>query len=163
MKKALLFLGIAGAGAGIYFYYKQQIDDLMNFTYEIIGYGIDKLTLADATIRLTIRVHSTSKLSATITNLNLDVYMDDVKLGNVQEVNPIIIPAMGYSDVEVKVNFSPVQIGQNAINLIQNYAQKNDSVIRTAGYMKVKAGFVSTSVPFEYTTTIKEQMLAPTT
>jgi LEA14-like dessication related protein len=158
MKKAIILLGVAGAATGIYLYYKKQVDLLMDFTYEIIGYGVETASLTQAVIKITIRVHSASKLSATVSDMNLDVYMEGVKLGNVQDVKPIVIPAMGYSDAEVKVAFSPLQIGQNAVDLIRNYTAKQDAQIRVAGYMKVKAAFINTSVPFEYTTTVKEQL-----
>jgi LEA14-like dessication related protein len=158
MKKAIIILGIAGAATGIYLYYKKQVSLLMDFTYDIIGYGVEKVGMAESIIKLTIRVHSASKLSATVSDMNLDVYMEGVKLGNVKEVKPIVIPAMGYSDVELKVAFSPLQIGQNAVDLVRNYTSKMDAQIRVAGYMKVKAAFINTSVPFEYTTTVKEQL-----
>lgn len=156
MKKLLIFGGIAGAVAGIVIYYKKQVALLEDFDYKVIGGRIDHIKEDDAVIYIKFRVFNKSKLQAIITNLNLDVLIDGTKVANVEEVKDILVPAKGYSDVEIKVAFNPKQIGQNILNLALGFLSKMDSNIRLDGYMTVKAGFIKTSVPFYYNTTAKE-------
>jgi LEA14-like dessication related protein len=156
MKKALIFVGIAGAVTGIVFYYKKQIAMLEDFDYKIIGFKVDHVKEEDALIYITFRVFNKSKLQAVITDLNLDVLLDQVKIASIEEARQILVPANGYSDVEIKVAFSPKNIGQNIVNLAIGFAGKMDTFIQLNGYMKLKAGFIKTSVPFSYNTSVKE-------
>lgn len=156
MKKALIFVGIAGTVTAIALYYKKQMELLQNFTYKIIGFGVDHFKMDDALINLTIRVFSQSTLQAEVSDMNLDVFIGDVKVATVSDTNPMIVPAKGYSDVKIKVAFNPKQIGQNAVDLIAGFVSKRDERITMNGYMKIKSSIVKTSIPFTYTTTIKE-------
>lgn len=156
MKKILIFGTIAGAVTGIVIYYRKQVELLQDFDYKIIGGRIEKLKEDDAVIYVKYRVFNKSKLQAIITDLNLDVLIDNTKVANIEEAKDLVVPAKGYSDIEIKIAFSPKQIGQNILNLAIGFVSKMDSNIRLNGYMKLKAGFIKTSVPFYYNTTFKE-------
>ena len=157
MKKVLIVLGIAGAATGIFLYYKKQVELLQQFTYKIIGIAFPKIGLQESICRLTIRIFSDSAIQAEVSDMNLDVYIEGVLVGNIRETKPIIVPSKGYSDIGLSVAFSPLEIGRNAIDLITDFATKRDALIDVKGFMKVKSGFIKTSVPFEYQTTFKEQ------
>jgi LEA14-like dessication related protein len=86
------------------------------------------------------------------------VYINDIKVSTLRDVAPIIIPAMGYSDIAIKVAFSPLSIGQNAVDLILGSMATKDALIRLNGYAKVKTAFIKTSVPVTYATTLKEYL-----
>lgn len=159
MKKALIFIGIAGAVTGIVIYYKKQVALLEDFAYKIIGIRFDKLPKTDAEdfiFYVKYRVWNKSKLQATITDMNLDVLMDNTRIANVEEEKDILVPANGYSDVEIKVIVNPKEIKTNVLNLAIGFAGQMNSTIRLNGYLKLKAGFIKTSVPFSYSTTLKE-------
>lgn len=156
MKKVLIIsLTVAVIGGGIYYYYK-QVTLLTNLDYKLIGFHVESLSLTQSVVDLDMRIWSKSTIEATIKNLDLNVFIDGVKLGNVTEISTIVIPAKGYSDVKLKVILSPLQIGENVLNLFNNYSSNKDSKILMTGFAKVKSSFIETTVPFTYQTTIKE-------
>ena len=158
MKKVIIIGAIVLViGGGAYYYYK-QVSLLQNLKYKLIGFHIEALSLTQSVVNLDMRIWSESTLEATVKNLDLNVFLDGVKLGNVSEVSTIVIPAKGYSDVKLKVIFSPLQIGQNTLNLLSNYNNNKDSKILMTGFAKVKSAFIETTVPFTYETTIKQML-----
>lgn len=143
---------------GAIYYYSKQVNLLTNFTYKLTGIRIDALSLTKSAIDLSVRIFSPSTIEAKITNLDLDVFIDNVKVGHVSELAPIIVPAKAYSDINLKVEFNPLELGSNAVNLLGNYYQHQDSIILMTGFATVKSAFIQTTVPFHYASTIKEML-----
>lgn len=156
MKKFIIGSAIVLVIGGAIYYYYRQANLLTNLTYKLIGFHFESLSLTNSVIDLELRIWSQSTIEATIKNLDLQVFIDGVKLGNINELTPIVVPAKGYSDIGLKVSFSPLTIGQNALNLLSNYQTNKDSKILMTGFATVKSSFIETTVPFTYETTIRE-------
>ncbi len=142
--------------AGLFFFYNHQVDLIKNLTYKLTGLRIIKLDEAETILSVGLQIASTSTLEAEITNLNLDFYINGVKLANITDESKIVLPAKGYSNVQLKIAISPKDLKQNFVNLASYFIQNKDAVVRFTGYGKVKTAFITTTLPFEYETTIKE-------
>jgi len=59
------------------------------------------------------------------------------------------------TDVSYKFSFNPSLIIKNIVNILTLTVQLKDVVIVGDGYMKVKSGFLSTTIPFAYQNTLK--------
>lgn len=159
MKKIIIISSIVlVVGGGIYYFYKRQIELLKELTYKPMGLQLVKLDMDESIINLKLRITSTSTIEAMVDELNLDFYLNGIKLANIVENRTIVIPARGYSDVDLKIAFSPQAIKENVVSLGSYFIQKKDALIRLNGYAKVKSAFMSLRLPFEYETTLKELM-----
>lgn len=149
---ALVVLG------GVGFYYFKEIQLIQNITYQLIGFNVSNLSESVSTVTLDLRLFSQSTIDAEVEALFLDVYLDNVKLGSVQQVAPFLIPARGYSDAQLLVNFSPALLVGDALNLLTGTALSGDMAVQVLGYAKIKSSFLTLTIPFTYSTTAKELM-----
>lgn len=158
MKKALIIGSVVLLLAGGIYYYSKQINLLSNFTYKLTGIHLGAISMTKSAVDLFVRIYSPSTIEAKITNLDLDIFIDNIKVGHITDLAPIIVPAKAYSDISLKVEFNPLELGSNAINLLGNYYQHQDSIILMTGFATVKSAFIQTTVPFHYETTIKAML-----
>lgn len=167
----LSILGVtAVAGVGAYFYYQRQIDLLKNhLRYKLISFSIEKpedLGLDESAINFVLRIFSDSKIEAKVNSLYLEIFVDGRKLGIIEnykfvgsdgiERDYFIIPAKGFSDVPLRLTFSPKLLVGNVMHVVINYISRKDMVINLTGNLHVQSAFISLSVPFAYDTTLKE-------
>lgn len=155
MKKVVIIGSLAILLAGGFFYYKKQIDLLYDLEYLPLGFHLQNLSGGNVSINLKLRIKSKSTISAEVTNLNLDVYVADRKLGNVREEKPLILPARGYSDIDVTVTFNPKEVGFNIADLLSNLALTGDTMVKFNGYGTAKSAFLTLNLPFTYETPLK--------
>lgn len=156
MKKYIIIGSLVVLLASAAVFYKKQLDLLQQYETEIMGIKIVKLSLDTSIINIKVRLHSQSTLQAEITELNLDFYMNGVFMAKIKDVRPVIIPAKGYSDIEVAVEFSPNALGKDAVALVSNLIKFQDADIRINGFGKVRSAFIKINVPITYDTTLKQ-------
>jgi LEA14-like dessication related protein len=157
MKKVIIIGAIVAiVGGGLYYFYKQQYSQVTNLDFKFLKVSLGKLAATDTILNISLMVTSNSTLEAKVTDLNLEVYINDKKVGNVSELSPIILPAKGSSVVDLKVAINPLQTGMDILDVAASYFKEKNAVVRINGYGKVKTAFIETSVPFTYDTTLKE-------
>jgi hypothetical protein len=59
------------------------------------------------------------------------------------------------TEVSYKFSFNPSLVIKNIVNILTLTVALKDVVIVADGYMKVKSGLLSTTVPFTYQNTLK--------
>lgn len=162
MKRGLIIgLAVASiAGVAGYLYYSKQVKLLQNsLTYKLISFSIGTVTETAAQVFLTMRIFSSSTLDADIQELYTDVYLNGILVGNVQNLDKFILPAKGYSDVNLTVTFSPRELLMDALKLVSSFLNAKDFFIKVQGFIKIKmVGFINMSVPFTYDTSLHEIM-----
>jgi LEA14-like dessication related protein len=158
LKTALWILGSGFAAFGIYRYFKWQVGLLKDYTYQFTGLKIITLTKNLVTIDVKMRFFTKSKIEVKVNRIYVDVKMNDKSVGFLNETQPLIIPANGYSDITLRMSFNPTQIVSNFYDLISNSFGTGDIKINFEGYANVKSGIISTTVPIAYETTLKEYL-----
>lgn len=156
MKGVIIIGSVVIVAGGAYYFYSQQIKKLKAMTYQFLKVAMTSFDKNVANLTVSLMVTSTSTLEAQITDLNLDIYFNNVKVGTVNEQKPIIIPAKGTSIVDLKVSIPISSIATNALGLAQSYFNEKNGAVKISGNAKVKSAFIVTTVPFEYDTTLKE-------
>lgn len=155
LKPIALIAGFSIIGVALYRYYKKQVTFLKDITYKVIGFKINKLSLQQVSLEITARVFNSSNIEATIKEMYLDAYINDVKIGNVTEVRDILILPQKSTDVTFNFNFDPRLVGQNIINILTGSLAAKDLIFDVKGYMRVKSGFLTLPLPFEYRNNLK--------
>ncbi len=166
MKKVLLAVGgLSLLGFGLYKYFKTQADLLSKFTWKIQGFKIRKFSLQELAIDVTFLFKSDADIEAKIQKLFLDLYLEGKNVGYIMEEKEFIIPAKGSSSIPIFVSINPQAIFKNVIDFTLNIAKSKDIRFKMEGFASVKSGFLATTLPIKYETSLKEYLkgLTPTT
>jgi LEA14-like dessication related protein len=159
MKKILLFTaGFAALGYVIYRYVIIQTSLLKDFSYKIIGIQVHSLTKTNLAFTLKIRFTNQSSIEATVSKLYSDVYLDGKNVGFITESKSFVIPGNGSSDVDI---YFSLQIGdflQNIVGLVLGAVQNKDIILSLRGTAKVSSGFITTTIPISYDTSLKKYL-----
>lgn len=151
--KISTILGVSGAailGAGIYMYYKKQVQFIKDITYQVQSIKIISWTSQQAVIAINAQVFNSSNLSGTIEELYLDVYMNGILLGHLQQTQNIPIYAQSFSVVPVTFTFNPSLVGLNILTMAEAMLVQKSANIEIRGYVRVKSGFITAKAPFSY-------------
>jgi LEA14-like dessication related protein len=163
MKKALLIIGGLGLlGFGLYKYFTYQAKKLLEFDWSFSGIKINKLSLNELNIVLTIRFISKADIEAKVEKLYLDLYLMGVRVGYINEDKPFVIPARGSSDIPLNISINPQIIFKNIIDVTSGIGKNKDVMFKFDGFAKIKSGFVSTTLPITYETSIKQYLASIT-
>lgn len=155
VKALLIASGIGIIGYAIYRYYKKQADLLTNYTYKVVGVQIGSITTENIVLDVTTRITNNSNVSATVTEIYLDAYLNGQNVANINEVKDIFVKANGDSDFTFRLSISPKLVLGNLVNIVTLSSAIKDLILNLDGYIKIKSGFLSVSLPFKYQNNIK--------
>lgn len=159
MKKALFILGGLGLlGFGVYKYFKTQVATLSNFTWKVTKFKIIKLSLSELSIDVNFLIRSDADLEAKVNKLYLDLYLQGKNVGFISEENGFVIPARGSADIPLHISISPQAILRNIIDVTLGSVKSKDVMFKLNGFANIKSGFISTTLPITYETSIKQYL-----
>jgi LEA14-like dessication related protein len=157
--RTYVILGGAGLIAfAIYKFYSTQFKLLKNIEYNLKNVKLNKITKDLISIDIIMKVNNYSNINATIKEMFLDLYINDVKVGNVQETKDILIKSGGQTDISFTFNVLPALILTNITQLLNVSLALKDAKVVATGYARMESGIIRAVVPFEYKTTIKEYL-----
>ena len=128
---------------------------LQNYTYKVVGLTVVGITTDNISLDITTRINNLSNVSATITEIYLDAYVNGQKVANINEVKDIFVKANGSSDFVFRLDVNPKLVLGNIVNIVTLSAATKDLIMNLNGFVKIKSGFVSVSLPFEYQNNLK--------
>jgi LEA14-like dessication related protein len=160
MKKFIIIgIVVAGLGLGIagYYYYSKQVDLLRDMSFKLLGVQAPKIGIDDTVLDITLRATSESTLQATIVNLYLDIFVNDVKVFTIVKDTAFLLPAKGYTDIDVTAQFSPRKLLFSATDILSAAAKmKNAKIdIRGSATAKIPVLNKNKNIPIDYTTYLK--------
>ena len=159
MKKTYLAIsGISILALAFYGYYKYQLKKLQDFEWKIKSFNLRKFSLNELLLDVTFLFTNKSDVEATIKKVYIDLYVQGINVGYIQEVKGFVLPARGTSSVPLTFSVNPQAIFKNVISIISGAGANKDLQFTLKGYANIKSGFVSTTIPIDYTTTVKEYL-----
>jgi hypothetical protein len=159
MKKALLILGGLGVlGFGLYKYFTYQAKKLLDFEWAFSGIKVNRFSLSELNLVITIRFTSKADIEAKVEKLYLDLFLMGVRVGYISEDKPFILPARGSADIPLNISINPQVIFKNIIDVTSGIGKNKDVMFKFDGFANIKSGFVSTTLPIKYETSIKEYL-----
>ena len=159
MKKTLLIIGGIGVLAfGLYKYFTYQTKKLLDFEWAFSGIKINKFSLTELNMVLTIRLISKADIEAKVEKLFLDLYLMGVRVGYVEGDKPFILPARGSSDIPLNISINPQVIFKNIIDVTLGVGKEKDVRFAFDGFAKIKSGIITTTLPIKYDTSIKKYL-----
>lgn len=159
MKKTILYIACFSILAGtVYWYFKVQTALLKDFSYKIIGFGIQNITRNNLSFTLKFRFINQSSIEATVKKLYSDVYIEGKNVGFITESKEFIIPAKGSSDIDLYFSVQLNNVIYNLPDLIGAILTNKDLKFALKGTVTVKSGFIKTTIPIEYDNTVKKYL-----
>lgn len=164
---------IALGGIG-YWYYTSQIELLKNsIVLSPVRIQLGSYTTDKAELLLTLRISSESNLDAEILDFSGSVVLNGIKIADIKlDTNQFIdattrktniLPARGYSDIDLVVSFAPNKILGDAWTIIKQFANSQDIAIQLAdSQARIKTGFIKTTISIPYYTTLRQILSSPT-
>lgn len=151
MKKVIIgVLSIGGIGLvayGLYSYFKKQASLLKQFKWKLKEFNLDTITPQLVKGSVTIRFTSISDLEFLITEFILKVYINGQEAGYVNDIAQSVIPANGYSDIPISFSIDPQYLLTDVSDILAYSLKQKDAIITLNGYVSVKSGFVSATIP----------------
>lgn len=153
MKKVLVgVFSIGGIGLvayGLYSYFKKQATLLKDFKWKIQSFNLDTISLQLIKGSVTIRFSSISDLEFLVTEFILKVYINGQEAGYVNDITQSLIPAQGYSDIPIAFTLDPQYLISDVSDILAYSMKQKDAIITLNGYVSVKSGFVSATIPIK--------------
>jgi LEA14-like dessication related protein len=157
MKKALLYLGGFGLlGGALYMYFKKQADLLLQYKVDIVGVKFGKVTANSVDMVISVKFTSIADLEAKVNKMYLDVAVEGANVGYVTNDKTFIIPAKGFSYIDLNITFNPKLILGNVVDIVIGVKKNKDINVDLNGFANVSSGILSTTIPIKYHTTIKQ-------
>jgi LEA14-like dessication related protein len=155
LKAILVFSGLGIIGYSLYRYYNKQITFLKDITYQVVGVKIVKIATDNISLDITNRIYNASNVEATVTEMYLDFYLNNVLIGNVNEAKDLVILPLKTTDITYRFMFNPKLVVKNLVSVVTFAVSAKDMTFEAKGYAKIKSGFVQTTIPFEYKNNLK--------
>jgi LEA14-like dessication related protein len=155
LKPTLIISGLGIIGYALYRYYQKQLNFLQNIQYSLKGLKILAVNKQEVSLEITQRVYNASNVEATVSEMFLDLYINEIKVGTIDETKDILLLGSKSTDVSYKLSFDPQLILKNVVNLVTLTVALKDMTVRASGFIKVRSGFISTTLPFEYKNNLK--------
>jgi LEA14-like dessication related protein len=154
-KSIFILSGLIIIGYSLFRYYRKQVDFLKDITYQIVGVGIRNISLSEVTLDISAKIFNASNVEATVKEIYLDVLMNGVKVGNINEIKDILILPSQTSVVSFSFSFNPRLIAGNIVNILSLTTMLKNVIFTLQGYVKVQSSFITTTIPFEYENNLK--------
>jgi LEA14-like dessication related protein len=155
LKPTLIIGGLGIIGYALYRYYQKQLNFLQNIQYSLKGFKIINVAKEAVTLEITQRIFNSSNVEANVSEMYLDLYINQIKVGTIDESKDILLLPNKSTDVSYKLTFDPQLILKNVVNLVTLTIALKDMQIKAEGYVKVKSSFISTTIPFSYKNNLK--------
>lgn len=151
----LILSGIGVIGYALYRYYMKQVEFLQNYQYKVTGLRIISLKADNVVVEVDTRIVNNSNVDAVIKEMYLDMYVNKVKVGNINEIKDITVRGNATSNFSFRLSFNPKLVLGNVVNIVTLTVGAKDLIFDLDGYVKIESAFIKTTIPFAYTNNLK--------
>jgi LEA14-like dessication related protein len=157
MKKSLLYIGGVGLLGGLLiWYFKKQANLLLQYKVDIVGVKFNTISTKNVNMVISCKLTNMSDIEVQVNKMYMDVAIEGKNAGYVINEKVFAIPARGHNYIDLNIAFNPKLILTNILGIGLGVAQNKDVKIDFNGYANIKSGFLSTTLPIKYSTTIRE-------
>jgi LEA14-like dessication related protein len=154
--KPLFFIGGGSLLAyAFYKYYLSQKKFIEQIKYKFVGLKIITISKEDITLDITVNLFNGSDVAATVKEMYLDVMINNVVVGNINEVKDVVIMSKKSTNFIYRFSFNPQLIFKNIVDLISFSIQAKNLNFDVKGYVNIDFGIYKTTLPFTYKDNLK--------
>ena len=150
--------GVALFGYALYKYVKVQASLLQNFSYQIMDFGITQMDEQIVKGNLSVLFKSDADVEIVVKSFIVNFYLNGVPIGYIEDTKEFIVPAHNQTIIPFAYTLDPQIVFSHLMGIVTQSINSGDEVFQVKGFAKVKSGFITVSLPVDYTTTLKEIM-----
>jgi len=155
--KPLLFVGGCSLLAiAFYKYYLSQKKFIEQIKFKFVGLKIITISKENITLDITVSIYNESDIQATAKEMYLDVMINDIVVGNINEVKDVVIMSKKSTNFTYRFSFNPQLILKNIVDLISFSIQAKNLNFEVKGYVNMDFGIYKTTLPFTYQDNLKK-------
>lgn len=158
VKTILAVTGVGLIAYSIWRYITIQKDLISKYTYKVLGLKFKKIQKDVVEADLIIRFSSIADLEVKVKKFYVDFYVNDILVGNFEDIEEFTILANDSVDIPVTLKFNPQLIVSNILDLALISYNIKDIAFSVHGFADVSSGFISATIPVDYSSTFKEIM-----
>lgn len=158
VKTILAVTGVGLIAYSIWRYITIQKDLISKYTYKVLGLKFKKIQKDVVEADLIIRFSSIADLEVKVKKFYVDFYVNDILVGNFEDIEEFTILANDSVDIPVTLKFNPQLIASNILDLALISYNIKDIAFSVHGFADVSSGFISATIPVDYSSTFKEIM-----
>lgn len=136
-----------------------QYKKIMNYAITLKSIKVKKVALNIIDFDIFLNFLNKSDLLFTIENQTYNIYINNVFVTKIENLNPVTIQKTSSSIIPLNISINPQQVldklGKNAINLLIEASKIN---LKVDVKLKVKLFGIKVSIPYLYETTLKQLM-----
>jgi len=148
-------IGVVSIGAAIaYLQYRR----IMDYTLKFKRLSVNKITATLIDMNIFLLLENKSNVTYTIKSQEYMVYINDMFVSKLVNNNPTQIKAKSFSDLALNVQFNPSDV-MNKLgygSVVGALVSPEKTIIRIDMKLKVSIYGITVSIPFSYTTNMKE-------
>jgi LEA14-like dessication related protein len=149
--KPILFVGGGGLIAyAIYQYYLKQKNFVEQIKYKFVGLKIVDVSKNNITLDITVNLYNGSDIEATAKKMYLDVMINDIIVGNINETKDVLIYSKKSTNFTYRFSFNPQIILKNIVDLITFTIQAKNLNFDVKGFVDIDFGIYQRKLPFTY-------------
>lgn len=135
-----------------YKYITRQKKLLEKWDYEILAVRLLGVTKDFLDLQIEMEIQNPSAVSLTVSEFNMDVYVEGIKVGNTSKKGQYMIPKYGKNVLQFQVRANYKALGPSLAVLISKIGKIDEVRVRLAGRMYVETvPGVFAPVPFDIT------------
>jgi LEA14-like dessication related protein len=136
----------------VFEYAKKQYRLLQKWDYDILGVRLRSITPNYIDLDIVMELKNLSGVTATVSDFEMDVYVDGIMVGQAQKREKYSIPKYGTNELTFTVRSYVRQFGPAIAKVLPRLAAAGETPIRLKGifYTETVPG-VFVPVPFDYT------------
>lgn len=150
MKAILIGIGVAALGTCLGLYWWEQYNLIAQFQFDFAGLKILNITANSISTNIVFKIVSKTQVEFSVSNINVDIYINGTLIANANQPSPQNIPADGFNYINVNMIIQAEDFVTQILSIITGDPSTPLSV-RTVGTCSIKSGFISIDVPFDQT------------
>lgn len=154
--RTLALLGVGVLGFVVLRYVYQQLTLLNQYTYQFINAKINKVSLQNINFNLKMRINNKSSINATIEEIAIRIFLDNIEVGSVTETKPFTILPTNFFIADINMDIDPRMVLSNAVTFGLDISKLKDLPMDFQGFVRIRTGILSRVIPVRYSTTFKE-------
>jgi len=155
--KPLLFVGGCSLLAyAFYKYYLSQKKFIDSIKLKFVGLKIITISKENITLDITVNIYNGSDVQATAKEMYLDVMINDVVVGNINEVKDVFIMSRKSTNFTYRFFFNPQIILKNIVDLISFSIQAKNLNFEVKGYVNMDFGIYKITLPITFQDNLKK-------
>lgn len=120
----------------------------------VVNTDVKKFSMEGAEVELTLQISNPNNYKITISNFNLNIFLNGTKLGKADVANRVVLPKNSNQNHSITMKLKKGGLSAAAMPAMMSAAMGGRMQLTAKGTIKAKAKMISKKVPIDFTENI---------